>query len=133
MTVLRYTLLRLLLLAGSLLGLWLVGVRDPVWLIASTAVLSMALSFFLLRGPRAQMAQQLADRVAGRLPAEGSRDRDGADEDGEIDATEQPDPRQVLPGQVLSDSERETQQDAVDQFGASGGRQHGDERQPPGA
>lgn len=66
MTVLRYSLLRLLLLFACLLVLWLVGVRNPILLIGLTAVISMTLSFFLLRGPRDAMAQTLADRAARR-------------------------------------------------------------------
>jgi hypothetical protein len=66
MTVLRYSLLRLLLLFACLLVLWLVGVRNPILLIGLTAVVSMTLSFFLLRGPRDAMAQTLADRAARR-------------------------------------------------------------------
>ena len=66
MTVLRYSVLRLLLLFGCFFLLLLVGVRNPFVLIGLTAVISMTLSFFLLRGPRDAMAQTLADRAARR-------------------------------------------------------------------
>lgn len=82
MTVLRYSVLRLLLLFGCLLVLWLVGVRNPVLLIALTAVASITLSYFLLKGPREAMAQTLADR-ATRRSGHTSSDLDAADEDAE--------------------------------------------------
>jgi Protein of unknown function (DUF4229) len=89
MTVLRYSVLRLLLLFGCLLVLWLVGVRNPVLLIALTAVVSVTLSYFLLKGPRDAMAQTLADRAARR--AEHTRaDLDDAAEDAEDDAPPAP-------------------------------------------
>ncbi|HET8616014.1 MAG TPA: DUF4229 domain-containing protein [Actinomycetales bacterium] len=66
MTVLRYSVLRLLLFIACLLVLWLVGVREPVLLVALTAIASLTLSYFFLRGPRDAMAQTLADRAARR-------------------------------------------------------------------
>jgi hypothetical protein len=83
-TLLRYSLLRLMLLFACLLLLWLVGVRDPKWLLVGTAVGSVSLSYFLLRGPREELARRLAERVQGRLPAERV---DVADEDAEADST----------------------------------------------
>jgi hypothetical protein len=66
MTVLRYSVLRLLLFIACLLVLWLVGVREPVLLVALTAVASLTLSYFFLKGPRDAMAQTLAARAARR-------------------------------------------------------------------
>jgi hypothetical protein len=82
MTVLRYSVLRLLLLFGCLLVLWLVGIRNVVVLVALTAVLSITLSYFLLKGPRDAMAQTLADRAARRA-GHTSADHDAAPEDRE--------------------------------------------------
>ena len=86
MTVLRYSLLRILLLLGCLLFLYLVGVRNPVLLIALTAVASITLSYFLLKGPREAMAQTLADRAARR---QHRPDADELAEDAEDDAPPQ--------------------------------------------
>jgi hypothetical protein len=82
MSVLRYSVLRLLLLFACLLVLWLVGVKNPVLLIALTAVLSITLSYFLLKGPRDAMAQTLADR-ASRRAGHTRADADAAAEDAE--------------------------------------------------
>jgi hypothetical protein len=82
MTVLRYSVLRLLLLFGCLLVLWLVGVRNPLLLVVLTAVASITLSYFLLKGPRDAMAQTLADR-ASRRAGRTRVDVDAADEDAE--------------------------------------------------
>ncbi len=77
MTVLRYSLLRILLFFGCLLILWLIGLRDPTWLLLGTAVTSVTLSFFLLRAPREQLAHRLAERVSGRLPGDAAERRPG--------------------------------------------------------
>jgi hypothetical protein len=82
MTVLRYSVLRLLLLFGCLLVLWLVGVRNPLLLVVLTAVASITLSYFLLKGPRDAMAQTLADR-ASRRAGRTRVDVDATDEDAE--------------------------------------------------
>lgn len=89
MTFLRYSVLRLLLFFGCLLILWLVGLRDPAWLLVATALTSVTLSFFLLRAPREQLAQGLADRVAGRLPGAGGHGppTDAVAEDAEADGS----------------------------------------------
>lgn len=88
MTVLRYSVLRLLLFFGCLLVLWLVGVRNPVLLIVLTAVISLGLSYVLLRGPRDAMAQTLADRAARRI-GQRQADVDAAAEDAEDEAPPQ--------------------------------------------
>jgi antibiotic biosynthesis monooxygenase (ABM) superfamily enzyme len=80
--MLRYSLLRIMLLFGCLLVLWLLGawlpaLRDPVWLLLGTAVTSVALSYFVLRGPREALARQLADKVDQRT----ARRRTDADEE----------------------------------------------------
>ena len=91
-TVLRYSLLRLLLLFGCMLVLWLVGVRNPVLLLLATAVSSIALSYVVLRGPREALARDLADHVDQRL-ARSNRDADA--EDAEIDRRPEDNPPPV--------------------------------------
>jgi hypothetical protein len=88
-TFLRYSVLRMLLFFGCLLILWLVGLRDPAWLLVVTALASVTLSYFLLRGPREQLARGLADRVAGRLPGSGEQGppADAVAEDAEADGS----------------------------------------------
>lgn len=131
MTVLRYSLLRLMLLLGVLVALWLLGglwapLRDPLLLVLATAVLSVVLSYFVLRGPREAMTQQIADRVSGRL-APAPADEDAAAEDAE--AAGPVPPSAVKPSAAEPSAEREpqAQQHAVDELGAPGVAQHGDE------
>lgn len=81
--MLRYSLLRTMLLFGCMLALYLVGVHDPVLLIALTAVTSIVLSYFVLKGPREAMARTVAERAALRLQHQpvDSFDEDAAVED----------------------------------------------------
>jgi hypothetical protein len=91
--MLRYSLLRIMLLFGCMLVLWLVGVRDPVWLLLTTAVSSVALSYVVLRGPREELARQLAAKVDERTAR---RRTDADEEDLEIDrrsGEQPPEPR----------------------------------------
>jgi Protein of unknown function (DUF4229) len=91
--MLRYSLLRIMLLFGCMLVLWLVGVRDPVWLLLATAVSSVALSYVVLRGPREDLARQLAAKVDERTAR---RRTDADEEDQEIDrrsGEQPPEPR----------------------------------------
>lgn len=120
MTVARYSLLRLLLLTGCLLTLKLVGVDDPTLLIILTLVVSVPLSYFVLRGPREAMTRQLSERVSNRLPQdERSGDLDAAAEDEEV------------ANSVSAEREPQPQQNPVPEFGAAGVTQHGDQVQPP--
>ncbi len=92
--VLRYTLYRLLIFFGCLLFFWLVGLRnDQVLLLLVSAVVSVVLSFFLLRSQRDQFSAQIADRMEKRQaakreaqgPADPDPDSDEAVEDAEIE------------------------------------------------
>lgn len=65
-SMLRYTVLRLLLFFGFVCALWLVHVRG-LWLVILAAVLSMALSFVLLKGPRQAFSAQMAEHIEARL------------------------------------------------------------------
>src|SRR5215213_2754535 len=92
-TMLSYSLLRIMLLFGCMLVLWLVGVRDPVWLLLATAVSSVALSYVVLRGPREELARQLAARVDERTAR---RRSDAEVEDAELDRELNRDPEREL-------------------------------------
>lgn len=88
----RYSLLRTLLLFGCMLALYLLGVRDPVLLIALTGVSSIALSYFVLKGPREQMARSLAERAGRRVQHQpmDEFDQDAVAEDREDDTRPAP-------------------------------------------
>ncbi|HVD22664.1 MAG TPA: DUF4229 domain-containing protein [Lapillicoccus sp.] len=92
--MLRYTVLRLLIFFGCLIFFWLVGLRNnEILLLAVSAVVSVALSYFLLRSQRNRFSEQIADRIerrqAARQRAAGTAGTDGTDEaaeDAELDA-----------------------------------------------
>ena len=92
--MLRYTVLRLLIFFGCLIFFWLVGLRNnEILLLAVAAVVSVALSYFLLRSQRNRFSEQIADRIerrqAARQRAAGTAGTDGTDEaaeDAELDA-----------------------------------------------
>ncbi|MEO7070324.1 MAG: DUF4229 domain-containing protein [Nostocoides sp.] len=91
----RYTLLRGLIFFGCLSLLWLVGLRskeEEVPLVVGAALLSLAISYVVLRPFRLQASASLASRVdARRVKAEASGDKDASSEDAELDAAESPD------------------------------------------
>jgi len=65
----RYTVLRLMIFFGLLCVLWLLGLRDASqrwWLLGLSALGSMAVSYFVLQGPRAQFSASIARRVDER-------------------------------------------------------------------
>ena len=97
--MLRYTVLRLLIFLGCLVFFWLVGLRNnEILLLAASAVVSVVLSYFLLRSERDRFSEQIADRLerrhaarrqATRQRAAGTAGTDGTDEaaeDAELDA-----------------------------------------------
>ncbi|HEY6743250.1 MAG TPA: DUF4229 domain-containing protein [Lapillicoccus sp.] len=89
--MLRYTVLRLLIFFGCLIFFWLVGLRNnEILLLAVSAVVSVALSYFLLRSQRNRFSEQIADRIerrqAARQRAAGTAGTDEAAEDAELDA-----------------------------------------------
>lgn len=90
MRLLRYSLLRLVILAAVLGALYLAGLRS--WLLGLVAVAVAGLIAYLaLPGARRSAAQSLADRDPARRPGasrtSGSGARDAADEDAEIETT----------------------------------------------
>jgi hypothetical protein len=65
----RYSVLRLLIFFGFLCALWLLGLRDESqrwWLLGGAALGSMVVSYFVLRGPRAEFSATIARRVDER-------------------------------------------------------------------
>lgn len=84
----RYTVLRLLVFfVFVLLFLWL---QVPeLWALFFGALFSMVTSLFLLRRPRDQMAEQIADRIERgkhkRAEKIAAQRTDEDDEDGEVD------------------------------------------------
>ncbi|MFL6101444.1 MAG: DUF4229 domain-containing protein [Actinomycetales bacterium] len=91
MSVLRYTVLRLLLFLGCLLAFFLVkdltGIPTGAVVILA-AVASLALSLVVLRGPREELAARMAQRVDSRLPARAVEGSDEAVEDAEVERAE---------------------------------------------
>ena len=81
--LLKYTVLRLALFVGALFLLTLLGAGQLGALIGA-AVISFLLSYILLRGPREQLAVQIAERVDRRHgPTDAEADaalEDAADE-----------------------------------------------------
>jgi hypothetical protein len=65
--LIKYSVLRLALFVGSLMLLYGVGVRPSVLLLALAAGISLALSYLLLGKQRSAVAQEISDRIEGRL------------------------------------------------------------------
>ncbi|HSO64496.1 MAG TPA: DUF4229 domain-containing protein [Ornithinibacter sp.] len=83
----RYTVLRLLVFAGCLAALWLVGLRDRdelLLLVVGAGLLSAVISIFALRRFREDYAAQLQSKIEGRAAAKRERHGvDATDEDAE--------------------------------------------------
>jgi Protein of unknown function (DUF4229) len=61
----RYSVLRLMIFFGLLCALWLLGLRT--WLLLGVAALgSMVVSYFVLRGPRAQFSANIVHHLDDR-------------------------------------------------------------------
>jgi hypothetical protein len=65
MTVMRYTLLRIMVFFGTLCLLYLVHLRG-FWLIAVSLLGSMVISFFVLRQPREELSRSIAAKDDAR-------------------------------------------------------------------
>jgi len=83
----KFTVLRLGLFAAVVVVLYAVQFRGLL-LALLAAVISLALSYVLLRGPREELAQALADRAASRVLARRTLEAriagDAAAEDAEV-------------------------------------------------
>lgn len=94
----QYSLLRIGIFLATLLVLWLVGLRDPLWLLLVAATVSMVISLFALAGLRDKFAYDVAGRIEQRRSGRGGRSEktarrsqagvrtDAADEDAESDS-----------------------------------------------
>jgi hypothetical protein len=88
-SVLRYSVLRILLFFGCLLVFALVRQATGMPVVAMVilaAATSLALSLVVLRGPREEMAARIAGRISDRLPPEARVDSDEAVEDAQDEA-----------------------------------------------
>lgn len=88
--MLRYSVLRVLMFFGVLSALWLAGLRDrsqEIPLLVLSALISMVLSFFVLKRFREESTQKLAAAVERRTVARQAkaRESDEAVEDAETD------------------------------------------------
>ena len=84
----RYTVLRLMIFFGLLCAFWLLGLRDGSarwWLLGLSALGSMVVSYFVLRGPRAQFSASIARRVDDRARRVGQAHAHDLDEIAEDD------------------------------------------------
>lgn len=87
--VLRYSVLRIAIFIASLVVLSLLGVRESVLMFVLAALISLILSYLLLGGPRDQLAQELANRIEGRVRRKQSgSELDAATEDAAVDAAQ---------------------------------------------
>lgn len=78
--IVSFTVLRLALLAAALVVLYALGARGLLWLVLG-AVISLALSYVLLAGPRAAMTRQIEERASGRGPRTSRSDDDAAEDE----------------------------------------------------
>jgi Protein of unknown function (DUF4229) len=86
--VVRYSILRLLIFFGCLGLLWLLGLRDrseQLILLLGAALLSMAISFVVLRPYRQEYSRELAQRLERRQAAKTRVVSDEEAEDTEAD------------------------------------------------
>ena len=88
--MLRYSVLRVLMFFGVLSALWLAGLRDrsqEIPLLVLSALISMVLSFFVLKRFREESTQKLAAAVERRAAARQAKagESDEAAEDAEAD------------------------------------------------
>ena len=80
----RYSVLRLLIFFGFLCALWLLGLQDASerwWLFGLSALGSAVVSYFVLRGPRAELSANIARRVDERARRLEQGHKDEIDED----------------------------------------------------
>jgi hypothetical protein len=82
--LLKYTVFRLTLFVAALVALSLAGAGRLTALIGA-GVISFLLSYLLLRGPRTQVAEQIAERVERRHLRHSPADDDAAVEDAVIE------------------------------------------------
>lgn len=87
--MLRYTVLRILIFFGCFLVLWLLGWRsqdDLVPLVLVSALASMLISFFALKGFRQQYSDEISAKLSQRAAKRAGRANDERTEDAEDEA-----------------------------------------------
>lgn len=89
--LLKFTALRIALFIAALVLLYLTGARDWLLLLLA-AVVSLALSYVLLRGPRDELAASLQERTSERLRRRSRADEDATAEDAAVDAADPDEP-----------------------------------------
>ncbi|MEO7235121.1 MAG: DUF4229 domain-containing protein [Lapillicoccus sp.] len=78
----RYTIMRLGIFFGVLLVAWLLGLRsDPALLLLVSAVVSVVLSFFLLRRQRDEFSERIAAKIEQRQEVRRAAATDGPGEE----------------------------------------------------
>lgn len=102
-SLLKFTVLRLALFVAALWALALLGASRLVALLGA-ALVSFLLSYVLLRGPREQLAVEIANRVEHRHErAPSAADEDAALEDAAVDGAR---PERAGPPDLAVDDER---------------------------
>lgn len=82
--IVSFSVLRIALLAAVLAVLYALGARGLL-LLGLAAVISLALSYVLLAGPRAAVTRKIEERVSGRAARAGRQSDDEAAEDREAE------------------------------------------------
>jgi len=93
--VARYSILRLLIFFGVMAALWLLGLRDrdeQILLLVLSALISMAISFVVLKRFRDDYSRQIAERIERRAREKQQRaaSSDERAEDSEDEGTREP-------------------------------------------
>ncbi len=110
LALIKYSVLRLALFVGSLILLYLVGVRQSILMLVLAAGVSLTLSYLLLTKPRNELAQALTDRTEARLRRKEQERAAGIpgtsaedEEDAAVEAAERArvQQAQLAPGQVV--------------------------------
>jgi uncharacterized membrane protein YraQ (UPF0718 family) len=88
LALIKYSVLRLGLFVASLALLWAVGVRRSILMLVLAALISLALSYLLLRKQREAVAVGLSEIVGGRQARRSGIGRAEQEEDAAVDAAE---------------------------------------------
>jgi len=95
LALIKYSVLRLALFVGSLILLWVIGVRKSILMLVLAAAISLALSYLLLSKPRDELARALSERTAARLNRRaGLGQADAEEEDAAVEESDRKSDRQ---------------------------------------
>ena len=67
LALIKYTVLRLAIFVASLVLLWAVGVRQSILMLVLAALISLALSYLLLRKQRDDLAVAISEHTRARI------------------------------------------------------------------